>query len=48
MAEVAPRSEVVPLMEEPVIGAVRLATAAATGQVRVPPYIDSFRPAPQP
>ncbi|MGH9219666.1 MAG: N-acetylglucosamine kinase [Vicinamibacterales bacterium] len=48
MAEVAPRSEVLPLMEEPVIGAVRLATAAATGQVRVPPYIDSLRPAPQP
>ena len=48
MAEVAPRSEVLPLVEEPVIGAVRLATAAATGQVRVPPYIDAFRPAPQP
>jgi len=46
MAEVAPRSEVLPLMEEPVIGAVRLATAAATGQVRVPPYIDSVRAAP--
>lgn len=48
MAEVAPRSEVLPLTEEPVIGAVRLATAAATGRVRVPPYIDSFRATPQP
>ena len=48
MAEVAPRSEVLPLTEEPVIGAVRLATAAATGRVRVPPYIDSFRTTPHP
>lgn len=48
MAEVAPRSEVLPLTEEPVIGAIRLATAAATGRVRVPPYIDSFRATPQP
>lgn len=48
MAEVAPRSEVLPLTEEPVTGAVRLATAAATGRVRVPPYIDSFRATPQP
>ena len=48
MAEVAPRSEVLPLTEEPVMGAVRLATAAATGRVRVPPYIDSFRATPQP
>jgi N-acetylglucosamine kinase-like BadF-type ATPase len=48
MAEVAPRSEVRLLTEEPVIGAVRLATAAATGRVRVPPYIDSFRTTPQP
>ena len=48
MAEVAPRSEVLPLTEEPVIGAVRLATAAATGRVRVPPYIDSVRTTPHP
>ena len=48
MAEVAPRSEVLPLMHEPVMGAVRLAAAAATGRVRVPPYVDSFRIAPQP
>ena len=46
MAEVAPRSEVLPLTEEPVIGAVRLATAAATGDVRVPPYIESVRSTP--
>jgi N-acetylglucosamine kinase-like BadF-type ATPase len=48
MAEVAPRSEVRLLTEEPVIGAVRLANAAAIGRVRVPPYIDSFRATPQP
>ena len=48
MAEVAPRSDVRLLTEEPVIGAVRLATAAATGRVRVPPYIDSFRTTPHP
>lgn len=48
MAEVAPRSEVRLLTEEPVMGAVHLAVAAATGSVRVPPYIDSFRTASQP
>lgn len=48
MAEVAPRSEVRPLTNEPVLGAVRLAIAAATGQVRVPPYVDSYRPTSQP
>jgi hypothetical protein len=36
------------LTQEPVMGAVRLAVAAATGTVRVPPYIDSFRIASQP
>jgi N-acetylglucosamine kinase-like BadF-type ATPase len=46
MAEVAPRSEVLPLTEEPALGAVRLATAAATGRVRVPPYVESFRTTP--
>src|SRR5688572_22575500 len=46
MAEVAPRSEVLPLTEEPALGAVRLATAAATGHVRVPPYVESFRTTP--
>jgi N-acetylglucosamine kinase-like BadF-type ATPase len=44
MAEVAPRSEVLLLANEPVLGAVRLAIAEATGQVRVPPYVDSYRP----
>jgi N-acetylglucosamine kinase-like BadF-type ATPase len=48
MAEVAPRSEVLPLTQEPVIGAVRLAEAAANGYVRVPPYLDSIRTAPRP
>lgn len=48
MAEVAPRSEVRLLIEEPVTGAVRLATAAATGRVRVPPYIESARSKPLP
>jgi len=48
MAEVAPRSEVMPLIHEPVMGAVRLAAAAASGRVRVPPYIDSVRTASQP
>jgi N-acetylglucosamine kinase-like BadF-type ATPase len=48
MEEVAPRSKVLPLTQEPVAGAVRLAVAAATGAVRVPPYIESIRTAPQP
>lgn len=47
MAEVAPRGEVVPLTQEPAIGAVRLALAEARGGVRVPPYIDTFRAAAQ-
>jgi N-acetylglucosamine kinase-like BadF-type ATPase len=47
MAEVAPRSEVLLLTNEPVLGAVRLAIAEAEGQVRVPPYVDSYRPTPQ-
>lgn len=48
MAEAAPRGAVLPLTEEPVVGALRLATAAATGGVRVPPYIDSIRATPLP
>ena len=44
MAEVAPRTTVSPLTEEPAIGAVRLAIAEARGGVRVPPYIESLRP----
>lgn len=47
MAEVAPRSEVLPLTNEPVLGAVRLAIAEATGQVRVPPYIERHPSTPQ-
>lgn len=47
MAEVAPRSTVTPLIEEPAIGAVRLAVAEARGGFRVPPYIDSLRSTPQ-
>ena len=47
MAEVAPRSAVVPLTHEPALGAVRLALAEAKGGVRVPPYIDAFRATPQ-
>jgi N-acetylglucosamine kinase-like BadF-type ATPase len=43
MAEVAPRSSVEPLTEEPAVGAVRLALAEARGSVRVPPYIDALR-----
>ena len=39
IAEVAPRSVVAPLPEEPASGAVWLALAAARGDVRVPPYI---------
>ena len=47
MAEVAPRSTVLPLTHEPALGAVRLALAEATGGARVPPYIDSVRSTPQ-
>ncbi|HWI20941.1 MAG TPA: BadF/BadG/BcrA/BcrD ATPase family protein [Vicinamibacterales bacterium] len=43
MGEVAPRSTVVPLTQEPVTGAVRLAIAEARGGVRVPAYIESYR-----
>ena len=43
MAEVAPRGTVRPLVEEPAIGAVRLAVAEARGGVRVPPYIETLR-----
>ena len=41
MAEVAPRSTVALLAEEPAVGAVRLAIAQASGVARVPPYIDA-------
>jgi N-acetylglucosamine kinase len=47
MAEVAPRSGVLPLVHEPALGAVRLAVAEAKGGVQVPPYIDVFRATPQ-
>ena len=47
MAEVAPRSDVLPLTHEPALGAVRLALAEAKGGVHVPPYIDAFRATPQ-
>ena len=47
MAEAAPRAVVAPLTNEPAVGAVRLAIAEASGGVRVPPYIDAFRPAPK-
>ena len=47
MAEVAPRSTVLPLTHEPALGAVRLALAEATGGARVPPYIDAVRATPQ-
>jgi N-acetylglucosamine kinase-like BadF-type ATPase len=43
MAEVAPRSAVLPLTQEPALGAVRLALAEARGGVRVPPYIEPLR-----
>lgn len=46
MAEVAPRSAVALLTEEPAVGAVRLALAHARGAVRIPPYIDSMRSTP--
>lgn len=47
MAEIAPRSTVQPLTEEPAVGAVRLALAEARGGVRVPRYVDRVRPTPQ-
>jgi N-acetylglucosamine kinase-like BadF-type ATPase len=43
MAEAAPRARVEELMQEPVFGAVRLATAEANGGVRIPQYIDAFQ-----
>ena len=43
MAEVAPRSVVRPLAEEPALGAVRLAIAEARGGALVPPYIDALQ-----
>ena len=46
MAEVAPRSTVAQLVENPALGAVRLAIAHARGGVRVPPYIESLRATP--
>jgi N-acetylglucosamine kinase-like BadF-type ATPase len=46
MAEVAPRSSVRLLTEEPAIGAVRLAIAEAHGGVHVPPYVETLRPTP--
>jgi N-acetylglucosamine kinase-like BadF-type ATPase len=47
LAEVAPRGLVAPLEVEPAMGAVRLALAEARGGIRVPPYLDAFRPTPQ-
>lgn len=47
LAEVAPRSSVVPLDGEPAIGALRLALAEALGGIRIPPYLDVFRAIPQ-
>jgi N-acetylglucosamine kinase-like BadF-type ATPase len=47
MAEAAPRATVIPLAQEPAVGAVRLAIAEARGGARVPPYIDSVRSTPQ-
>lgn len=47
MAEVAPRSTVAPLTQEPAVGAVRLAIAQARGSLRIPPYIDSISSTPQ-
>jgi N-acetylglucosamine kinase len=39
LSEIAPRSTVRPLEVEPAVGAVRLALAAARGDVRVPSYV---------
>lgn len=47
MAEVAPRSTVAPLTQEPAVGAVRLAIAQARGSLRIPPYIDAISSTPQ-
>ncbi len=39
LSEIAPRSTVTPLQVEPAVGAVRLALAAAHGDVQVPAYV---------
>ena len=39
LSEIAPRSTVGPLQVEPAVGAVRLALAAARGEVKVPSYV---------
>jgi N-acetylglucosamine kinase-like BadF-type ATPase len=46
MAEVAPRSTVALLTQEPAVGAVRLALAQARGVLSIPPYIDSISSTP--
>jgi len=43
LAEVAPRSMVSMLTEEPATGAVRLAIDHARGSFRMPPYVDALR-----
>lgn len=43
LSEIAPRSHVAPLTQEPALGAVRLALAQARGGVRVPPYVEALR-----
>ena len=47
LAEIAPRSTVELLSEEPAIGAVRLALAEARGGARVPRYVDRVSSTPQ-
>jgi hypothetical protein len=47
MVKGSPRSTVAPLLEEPAMGAVRLALAEARGGVRVPRYLDALRSTPQ-
>jgi N-acetylglucosamine kinase-like BadF-type ATPase len=46
LIEIAPRSTVAPLTQEPALGAVRLALAQARGGVRIPPYIEAIRSTP--
>ena len=41
LVEVAPRCEVRMLEEEPAVGAIRLALAAARGGARIPSYVGS-------
>ncbi len=43
LLEVAPRSTVGPLTQEPALGAVTLAQAHARGGVHVPPYLETLR-----